>query len=140
MNKPITPDTQVGNSPLTVTDIAFGNFDSKGNTISDYNQPLRKSAMRYIKTSLFVSSSEKGIYKLGMKLYNPDGKAMVATKGVEYSSTTNIEIKKVNKEQECILDSYGSDSEDFWKAGEYKVEIYDFEKGIKLYSTTFNVL
>lgn len=139
-NKPITPDTQVGNSPLTVTDIAFGNFDGKGNAISDYNQPLRKSAMRYIKTSLFVLSSEKGIFKLGMKIYNPDGKAMVATRGVDYSSTTNIEIKKVNKEQECILDSYGSDAEDFWKAGEYKVEIYDFEKGIKLYSTTFNVL
>ncbi len=139
-NKPIIPNTIVENSPLTVTYIAFGNFDAKGNMISDYNQPLRKSAIKYIKASLDVSSEEKGIFKLGMKIVNPDGKAMVATKGVDYCSTANIEIKKANKTQQCELGQYGSDAEDFWKAGEYNVEIYDFEKGAKLYSTTFNIL
>ena len=130
----------IGNSPLKVTYIAFGNFDVKGNVISDYNQPLRKSACQYIKASLDVSSSEKGIFKIGMKIISPDGKAMIATKGVDYCSTTNIEIKKTNKTQECELAPYGSEAEDFWKAGEYKVEIYDFEKGAQLYSTTFNIL
>lgn len=139
-NKPITPNIPMGKSPLKVTYIAFGNFDANGNVISDYNQPLRKSACKFIKASLDVSSSEKGIFKIGMKIINPDGKPMVATKGVDYSSTTNIEIKKNNKSQECDLDPYGSDAEDFWKAGEYKVEIYDFEKGAQLYSTTFNIL
>ena len=65
---------------------------------------------------------------------------MIATKGVDYCSTTNIEIKKTNKTLECDLDAYGSDADDFWEAGEYKVEIYDFEKGALLYSTTFNIL
>lgn len=139
-NKPITPSIPVGNSPLEVTYIAFGNFDAKGNMISDYNQPLRKSSIKYIKASLDVSSEEKGIFKIGMKIISPDGKAMVATKGVDYCSTTNIEIKKANKKQECDLDPFGSDDEGFWKAGEYKVEIYDFEKGAQLYTTTFNVL
>lgn len=139
-NKPITPPSPIGATPLKVTYIAFGNFDAKGNVISDYNQPLRKNAVKYIKASLDVSSEEKGIFKLGMKIINPDGKPMVATKGVEYCSTTNIEIKKTNKTQECELDPYGSDEEGFWKAGEYKVEIYDFEKGAQLYSTTFNIL
>lgn len=139
-NKPIAPPTPVGSSPLKVTYIAFANFDAKGDVISDYNQPLRKSACQYIKASLDVSSEEKGIFKIGMKIISPDGKAMVATKGVDYCSTTNIEIKKTNKTQECELDPYGSDAEDFWKAGEYKVEIYDFEKGAQLYSTTFNIL
>lgn len=139
-NEPIAPITHIGNSPLNVSYIAFGNFDAKGNMISDYNQPLRKSACQFIKVSLDVSSSEKGIFKIGMKIFNPDGKAMVATKGVDYCSTTNIEIKKTNKVQECDLDQYGSDAPDFWKAGEYKVEIYDFEKGALLYSTTFNIL
>ena len=139
-NKPITPNIPIGNSPLHVSYIAFGNFDAKGNVISDYNQPLRKSACQFIKASLDVSSSDKGIFKLGMIIINPDGKPMIATKGVDYSSTTNIEIKKANKVQECELDPYGSESEGFWKAGEYKVEIYDFEKGAQLYSTTFNIL
>ena len=139
-NKPITSNDLVENSPLKVTYIAFGNFDVKGNVISDYNQPLRKSSVKYIKASLDVSSEEKGLFKLGMKIVNPDGKPMVATKGVDYCSTANVEIKKTNKTQECELDPYGSEAEDFWKAGEYKVEIYDFEKGAKLYSTTFNIL
>ena len=139
-NQPIIPDTNHLNSPLKVTFICFGNFDAKGNVISDYNQPLRKSSCQYIKASLDITSTEKGIFKIGMKIFNPDGKAMVATKGAEYCSTTNIEIKKVNKKQVCDLDSYGSEKADFWKAGEYKVEIYDFEKGVLLYSTTFNVL
>lgn len=139
-HKPIMPDTPVGNSPLKVTYIAFGNFDAVGNVISDYNQPLRKSACRFIKASVNVSSSEKGIFKLGMRIVNPDGKAMVANKGVDYCSATNIEIKKTSKEQEYNLDSYGSDKPGFWKAGEYKVEIFDFEKGVQLFTTTFNIL
>ena len=139
-NVPIIPNVSIGNSPLKITYIAFGNFDSKGVVLSDYDKPLRKSACQYIKASLDVSSSEKGIFKLGMKLTSPDGKAMVATKGVEYCSTSNIEIKKTNKEQVCELVPYGSEEKDFWKAGEYKVEIFDFEKGIQIYSTTFNIL
>lgn len=139
-NKPIIPDAPLGKSPLKVTSIAFGNFDAKGKVISDYDQPLRKSAVKFIKASLDISSLEKGIFKLGMKITNPDGKAMVATKGVDYCSTTNVEIKKTDKIQQCELDSYGSDADNFWKAGEYKVDIYDFEKGVKLYSTTFNIL
>lgn len=139
-NKPITPDTPIGNSPLKVNSISFGNFDAKGTVISDYDQPLRKSACRYIKASLEISSTEKGIFKIGMKIVSPDGKAMIAVKGVDYSSTSNIEIKKTNKPQQCELGAYGSDAQDFWKAGEYKVEIYDFEKGTLLHSTTFNIL
>lgn len=139
-NKPIIPDTPISNSPLKITYIAFGNFDAKGNVISDYNMPLRKSAIKFIIASIDVLSQEKGIFKLGMKIFNPDGKAMIATKGVDYCSTTNVEIKKANKAQNCELDPFGSDAKDFWKAGEYKVEIYDFEKGVQLYSTTFNVL
>ena len=118
-NKPIIPSVPVpGNSPLTVSYVAFGNFDANGNMISDYDLPLRKSSCKYIKASIDVSSSEKGIFKIGMKIINPDGKVMVATKGLEYCSTTNEEIKKVNK----------------------KVELHDFEKGALLHSTTFNVL
>ena len=139
-NEPRIPKDLRQTSCLKVTYIAFGNFDAKGNVISDYNQPLRKSSCKYIKATLDVSSSEKGIFKIGMKIISPDGKAMVTTKGVDYCSTTNIEIKKINKTQECELDSYGSDAKDFWKSGEYKVEIYDFEKGAQLYSTTFNIL
>ena len=139
-NKPITPEVVIGKSPLAVTDIAFGNFDAKGGVISDYNKPLRKSAIKYIKAIVDVSAEDRGLFKLGMKIVNPDGKPMIATKGVEYCATANVEIKKANRVQQCEFDSYGSDDANFWKAGEYNVEIYDFEKGIQLYKTTFNIL
>lgn len=139
-SKPITPDVPLGVSPLKVTAISFGNFDSKNFVITDFDQPLRKSSVKYIRTKLEIESTEKGIFKVGMKIFNPDKKAMIATKGVEYCTTSNIEIKKSNKKQEFILDSFGSNTDNFWKAGEYRVEIYDFEKGSKLYTTTFNIL
>ena len=139
-NAPIIPDTPIGKSPLEITYIAFGSFDAAGNVLSDYNQPLRKSSVKFIRALVEVGSTEKGIFKLGMKIVNPDGKAMLATKGVDYSSTANVEIQKINKRQECELAPYGSEKSDFWKAGEYKVEIYDFEKGAMLHATTFNIL
>lgn len=134
-----TPPAKTGSSPMEVTYIAFANFDGSGNMISDYNQPLRKNELRYVRASIDVESSEKGLYKIGLRIVSPDGKALVPN-GQNYSSTTNIEIKKKNKTMECDLEQYGSDEADFWKAGEYKVEIYDFEKNDLLYSTTFNVL
>lgn len=140
-NKPVpVPKVVPGNSPLTVSYIAFGNFEANGNVISDYDQPLRKSACKYIKATLDVSSTEKGLFKLGMKIINPDGKPMILAKGVEYCSTVNIEVKKTNKPVECEFSPYGSDTTDFWKAGEYRVEIYDFEKGALIHTTTFNIL
>ncbi len=129
-----------GTSPLEVSYIAFGNFDSAGKMISDYNKPLRKSAMRYVRASIDVSSSEKGIFKIGMRILDPDKKPMVANRNMDYSSTTNIEIKKIKKPTPFDLDQFGSDKPEFWKAGEYKVEIYDFEKGALLYTTSFNIL
>ncbi|MGN0213321.1 MAG: hypothetical protein ACI4AH_00755 [Muribaculaceae bacterium] len=139
-NTPITPEVTDGASPLIVTYICFGNFDAKGNVISDYDKAIRKSQCQFIKASLDVESEEKGIFKIAMKLFNPEGKAMVATKGFEYSATSNIEIKKTGKPIQCELGSYGSSDKDFWKAGEYKVEIYDYEKGALLYTTSFTIL
>ena len=129
-----------GHSPLEISKISFANFDMAGNMISDYDEPLRKSNCRCVKTKVNVASKEKGLFKLGIKIYNPDNKPMVASKGNEYAATQNIEIKKTGKPIPIELPSYGSDREDFWKAGEYRVEIYDFETGVQLASETFNLL
>lgn len=137
---PIVPPTPIGNSPLKISYIGFGNFDASGNKLSDYDQPLRKSAVRYIKASIDIEASEKGLYKVGMKLYNPDGRMMNAAKGVEYASTANVEITKKDKPMECEFRPYGSDEADFWKAGEYKVRIFDYETGSMIHETSFTIL
>lgn len=137
-NKQFPP--QLGKSQLKVSSIAFGNFDAAGTVISAYNQPLRKSDCRFIRAMLEIASPEKGIFKVGMIIINPDGKSMTATKDVYYCTTKNVSINKVNKAHKLELDPFGSDKPEFWKAGEYKVFIYDFEKGDQIYTTTFNIL
>lgn len=134
------PAPKLGHSPLEISRISFANFDMAGNMISDYDEPLRKSNCRCVKTKVNVASKEKGLFKLGIKIYNPDNKPMVLSKGNEYAATQNIEIKKTGKPIPIELPSYGSDREDFWKAGEYRVEIYDFETGVLIASETFNLL
>ena len=138
--KPIIPDNPIATSPLKVSGIAFANVDNGNYIISDFNQPLRQNDMQYLSTSVNVESPEKGIYKLGMKIINPDGTEMIATKNMDYAATSNVEIKKANKAQPAYFNTFGSNSQGFWKPGEYKVEIEDFENGAKLYTTTFNIL
>ena len=140
-----TPDVLPGNSPLTVSYIGFANFDAAGNMISDYDQPLRKSAIRFIKASLDVVSTEKGLFKLGMKVYyvpsdKPSGILVRNNNSSDYSATQNLEVKKTKKAIECVIGPVGSDADGFWEAGEYRVEIYDYETGSVIHSTTFNVL
>ena len=137
---PIIPPVVIGKSPLTVTEISFANVDMGGSVISDYNKPLRKSECRHIKTRVGLSSKEKGVFKVAMKIYNPDGKSMQLVKGNEYVASQNVEFKKTAKVELFELPSYGSDENNFWKAGEYRVEIYDFEKGVLLDTVTFNLL
>lgn len=139
-NEPIAPQKSVEKSPLTLSDIAFANFDAEGNVLADYNQPLRRSECRFIRASVFVSSSEKGIFKLAIKITAPNGKEMVARKGFDYASTANVTISKTNKPQQCDFGSYGEDNPDFWEPGEYKVEFYDYETGTMLHTASFNLL
>lgn len=131
---------KIGESHISVSTPSFANFDASGKVVSDYDKALRKSECRFIKTRVEVTCPEKGIFKLGVRIIAPDGKPMLPVRGMEYSVTKNFEINKVNKPIQVEIDGYGSDKEGFWKAGEYKVEIYDFEKGDLLKSTSFNIL
>jgi hypothetical protein len=139
-NQPIVLPYATGTSPLSVQTVSFANFDMAGNMISDYDRPMRKNNCRNVKTKVTVTSREKGLFKLAIKIYDPNGKPMLIAKGNEYAASQNIEIKKINKPEQFELPAYGTDNENFWKAGEYKVEIYDFEKGILLETVTFNLL
>lgn len=129
-----------GISTLKIKSIAFGNFDKNGNPIANYNQPLHRSNCRYIKSMVSITSREKGVFRIGMKIINPDGKPMVAHKGTEYATTKNIEITKTNKPVQVELPPFGSENDKFWKAGEYKVEFYDYESNVLLDTISFNLL
>lgn len=139
-NAPQVVEQPLGKSEITVTSIAFCSRDMKGNTLVEYNAPLRKSNVCCIVAELELSASEKGVYKVGMKIYNPDGKIMLPKAGLEYTLTKNFNLPKANRPYGVTLDPYGSDAPDTWKAGEYKVEIYDYEKGALLKKESFNIL
>lgn len=139
-NAPLVIDQPVGKSELTVSSVSFCSRDTKGNILVDYDAPLRKSNVNCIVAEVALEAAEKGVYKIGMKIYNPDGKIMLPKAGAEYTTTKNFTLPKAKVPYGVELDPYGSDSADTWKAGEYKVEIYDCEKGDLLKTESFNIL
>lgn len=139
-NAPQIIEQPIGKSDLTVSGVSFASKDMKGNVIVDYDNPLRKNNVCCIVAEVAVEAAEKGVYKLGMKIYNPEGKIMLPKAGLEYTSTKNFTLPKAKRPYGVELDPYGSDASDIWKAGEYKVEIYDCEKGVLLLTDAFNIL
>lgn len=139
-NAPQVVEQPIGKSELTVSSVSFCSRDTKGNTLVEYDSPLRKSSVNCIVAEVALEAAVKGVYKIGMKIYNPDGKIMLPKAGLDYTTTKNFTLPKAKTPYGVELDPYGSDSADTWKAGEYKVEIYDCEKGALLKTETFNIL
>lgn len=139
---PIVKPQVLGVSPLHISRFSVCCVDAAGNFISGYDQAIRSHGSKFIKEKVVVKADEPGIYKIGVRIYSPEGKIMLPQKSAEYTTATNftIEKKEKGKEIEVELDKYGEDKDNAWKAGEYKIEIYDFEKGALLYESTFNVL
>lgn len=139
-NSPIVTNQPIGKSDLTASSVSFASKDMKGNIVVDFDMPLRKSNVSCIVAEVALQATEKGVYKIGMKIYSPDGKIMLSKKGLEYTTTKNFTLPKANRLYGVELDPFGSDADDMWKAGEYKVEIYDCEKGALLMTDAFNIL
>jgi len=127
-------------TPLTSSNASFGSFDANGTVLTNYDQPLRKGNCRYIRARIEMSSPVKGLFMVGMKIISPDGRVIKAVNGTNYTSTTNIEVKKKKKAVKYELEPFGSSDGAIWKAGEYKVEFYDVMQNNCFYSTTFNIL
>lgn len=139
-NAPVVKPQSFNGSPLRVSNVSICGVDAGNSIISGYDQPIRSHGSKFIKEKITIRTSEAGIFKVGVKIYSPDGKVMLPQKNADFTTTTNLSLSKKNKDVEVELDKFGEDKANAWKAGEYKIQFYDTEKDALLYETTFNVL
>lgn len=123
---------------LSISSFSVRVVDAGGSVISDYDKSIRKNNCRYLQERVEVKANNDGVYKLGVKLYMPDGKLLVPYKDARFTTITSINVPKANKANTYELLKFGSDNGNIWKAGEYKIEFY--EDDTKIYSNTINIL
>lgn len=123
---------------LSVSSFSVRVVDAGGSVISDYDKSIRKSQCRYLQERVELTAKNDGVYKLGVKLYTPEGKLLVPNKNARFTTITTVDIPKANKTNTYELLKFGSDNGKVWKAGEYKIEFY--EDDTVVYSSTINIL
>lgn len=123
---------------LIISSFSVRVVDAGNSVISDYDKSIRKNSCRYLQERVELTAKNDGIYKLGVKLYTPEGKLLVPTKDARFTTITSINVPKANKTKTYELLKFGSDNGNIWKAGEYKIEFYEDDTNI--YSNTINIL
>lgn len=126
------------NRNLEISRIAVRNVDNNDNIISDYDQGIRKSKASFLQEKVMLKADNAGVYKVGVKLYTPDGKLLLPSKDARFTTITTIKVPKANKEAEYDLLKFGSRDPKDWDAGEYKIEFYEDDTCI--YTDAINIL
>lgn len=125
-------------SKITAKGIEARVVDGKDQVVSEYNKSIRKSKCFFLQEKLTLTAEKTGVYKIGVKLYAPNGKLLVPEAGAKYTTTTLVHVAKANKEAAYELNKFGADDSKVWKAGEYKIEFYNEDELI--YSDAINIL
>lgn len=123
---------------LDIQSISVRVVDDDGSVISDYDKGIRKSSCEFLQERIEVTAQKAGVYKIGVKLYDPNGKLLVPDENARFTTITTIEIKKAGKAEIHELLKFGSQDKDIWQAGEYKVKFY--EDDTEIFSDAINIL
>lgn len=110
---------------ITITNIAVRNVDAADNVISDYDQGIRQSKSQFLQPRVELKANKKGVYKVGVRIYNPDGKLLVPSADSRFTTISTVNVKKDNKPEDYDLLKFGSRESDVWKAGEYVIKFYE---------------
>lgn len=123
---------------LNISRISVRNLDANDNVISDYDQGIRKSKASFLQEKVTLKASQPGMYKIGVRLYTPEGKMLIPSKGARFTTISTIKVNKANKEADYDLMKFGSRDPEDWEPGEYKIEFYEDDTCI--YTDAINIL
>lgn len=123
---------------LSISRISVRNVDANDGIISDYDQGVRKSKCEFLQEKVYLKADKAGMYKIGVRLYYPDGKLMVPARDARFTTITTINVPKANKEGAYDLLKFGSKDSEIWEPGEYKIEF--FEDDTCIYTDAINIL
>lgn len=125
-------------SKLNVKGIEARVVDGKDQVVTDYDMSIRKNKCFFLQEKIILTAEKSGVYKIGVKLYAPNGKLILPEANAKYTTSTLVNVAKANKEGNYELTKFGSDDNKVWKAGEYKIEFYNEDELI--YSDAINIL
>lgn len=123
---------------LTISSISVRVVDDGNNVISDYDKGIRRKNCRYLQESIEMTAKNDGVYKVGVRLYTPEGKLLVPDKAARFTTVTTVDVRRANKMATYELLKFGSDDDQMWKAGEYKIEFYEDDN--KIFTDAINIL
>ncbi|MCM1369426.1 MAG: hypothetical protein NC204_03540 [Candidatus Amulumruptor caecigallinarius] len=131
-------DTRASGQNLAYNHVSIRNVDALDKVISDYDVALRKSDAQYIQPRVELASKKKGTFKVGVKIFTPEGRLLVPSRDSDFTTITTIDVKKTGKPEIYELNKFGTTNGSLWKNGEYRIEFYEDDR--KLGSTTFTLL
>lgn len=123
---------------LSISKFELCSVDKQGEVLINYNDNIRKAKTQFVKARVNVESTQPGNFRLGIRIYNPNGKLMLPSQDAAFTTVTPVSFSKAGKSQTIELYKFGSSDSSLWIPGEYTIELYDGNIIIDKYS--FNVL
>ena len=127
---------------MSITNVRFGNVDSKGNILFGYDDPLYVSGIKYIKQEVnydgLATDGEKTI-ELKMKIIGPDGKLKTGSKSPDGFTWVEKKAIRPGRSQKFTLLGWGNNTAgSFYTVGRYRFEIWYNDN--RLYSKDFDIV
>lgn len=126
------------NIKCNITGYAVRVVDGSGNEVIGYDKSIRKDKAMFIQESIQVTSEEKGVCAVGVKIYNPDGQLMVPFPSAKYTTINVFEVNKPKKGTDIQLEKFGFDQPGKWAAGDYRLEFVINDQTV--YTGSFTIL
>lgn len=122
-----------------VEGLSFQTLDANKQVITAYDQNLFSSRTRYVQIRVNFKNNPEAAKNCNfqVRITRPNGTAIVE-KGSLFTIEGTTKLEKTKKPFNFEFAPFGSEKDGFWKAGEYKVELY--EGGQPLYSKTLILL
>ncbi|MDR1169982.1 MAG: hypothetical protein LBK97_04015 [Prevotellaceae bacterium] len=134
---PVNPANELKEtSTIKITRIELSNYNKDGSIIDDFGSVLHSSKVRYLLPKIhFTNQLKKGkTFNFTINYYDSQGKLKSGASANEKCTSENY-ISTAAKD--AILSMCGNDSDGYWSAGAYTVEIWS--EGVCLGSEKFSI-
>lgn len=139
-NETVIPSADIPTT-IDVKNVAVGSAEADGSMLvtPGAQRVLTTLNARYLVPKISFAPKAAGVVTVAYKIIDPDGRVVLVQPGDDYSAITVFEVNKKDLKNvvELELEKFGTDQDDFWKPGMYKIAVY--ENGRELYNTPFTI-
>lgn len=117
--------------PLTISKVEIGNIYKDGTIETAYGSTLYADKTMYFKPRITYTGNKVGDVTLKVKFFTADGNLSTSSKsptGFSYETSVSLQRGSGNTVE---LDGWGGEDKGHWKAGSYKIEIWNDNRLLK---------